>query len=144
MSTGNAQYNAEAFIAQGSTRLENYGHSLYGESHYEQRYASTYTVTASTIPLQFSVLRSSTNVTWNLAAAKQGASFKLCILDATSSGIHTLQCTTDYTIVTGAGSGLTATIQNPGLVEVYCPSTLLYVIGGVVAGSSDLAGTGSS
>lgn len=144
MSTGNAEYNAEVFTAQGSTRFENYGHSKYGTNHFEQRLASTYTVSGTTIPLQFNVLRSSANVTWNLSPAKQGASFKLCILDATSSGIHTIACTSDYTIVTGAGSGLNATIQNPGLVEVYCPSTALYVLGGPVAGSSDVAASGTT
>lgn len=145
MSTGSTEgYGADNFHAMGSTRWEHGGHDKYYVNHYEQRLASTYTVTASTIPLQFSVLRSSTNVTWNLAAAKQGAYFHLCILDATSSGIHTLQCTTDYTIQAGGAQGLTATIQNPGLITVYCPSTLLYVVGGPTVGSSDVIATGSS
>ena len=146
MSTGSTEgYGVDNFQRHGSTRWEHGGHDRYYTNHFTDHFATTYTVTQSTIPIgQFSVLRSSTNVTWNLSAAKKGAFTQLCILDATSSGIHTLACTTDYDIIAGGASGLTATIQNAGIIEIYCPSTLLYIVGGNVVGSSDVTATGTS
>lgn len=102
---------------------------------------STY-VTGSTIPVTvgMAVTNSSTALSLTLGPAKQNALLRICVLNASSSGIHTFSVpSTDYNIH-GAGSevGESFSVLNGGLVDVFCPSTSIYVVGGPVVGSSDI------
>ena len=142
MSTGSTEgYNAEVFIAQGSTRLENYGHSRFGTAHYFQHYASTVTHGATMSWAYRCVTNSSTNVTFTLPPPKLGAEMRIWVVGATSSGIHTFNANGSATIkgTPGTTEGNEANMQNSGFVDVYCPSTTVYIVAASGAGSSDFA-----
>lgn len=107
---------------------------------------STY-ATGSTIPMTvgMAVTNSSTALALTLGGAKTGALLKICVMNASSSGIHTFSApSSDYNIhAAGGEAGVSFSVLNGGIVEVYCPSTVAYVVGGPVVGSSDLTVTTS-
>lgn len=141
MSTGSTEgYNAEVFIRQGSTRFENAGHSKYYTGHVYQHLASTYSADGSTIQWAHrAVTNSSTNVSFVLPAQKLGYEMRIYINGATSSGIHTFTAAAGTIVgVPGTTAGNEVGVQNSGFLDIYCPSTTVYLVGGSAAGSSDI------
>lgn len=103
---------------------------------------STY-ATGSTIPMTvgMAVTNSSTALSLTLGPPKQNALLQICVINATSSGIHTFTVNSTDANIVGAGSAAaneSFSVLNTGLVSVFCPSTILYVVGGPVVGSSDI------
>lgn len=140
MSTGSTEgYNAEVFVAQGSTRFENAGHTKLYVNHIGQHLASTY-ADASTIPMGvLAVTNSSTNISVALGSPKLGYQTRIWIVGATSSGIHTFTAAAGViTGVPGTTGGNQVNVENSGFLDIYCPSTTVYIIGGSAAGSSDI------
>jgi hypothetical protein len=143
MSTGSTEgYNAEVFIAQGSTRFENAGQSKYYANHYEIRLASTL-LDGSTIPVgQYTVVNNSSAGSYTMGAPKLGAVTTICVSQATTSAAQTFLTGSTAINFTGIGTAAnnSLAIALAGFVELYCPSTSLFVIKNApfTAGSSDV------
>lgn len=146
-STGSTEgyYSAENFMQQGSTRLE-IGGELNFMANSMLRFTASTIAEAGTVPVgTFSVINSSTDRAATLANAKLGAFTAVCHLGASSSGTHTVSCTSDYIINGGStATGLSYAVNTPGIMFLYCPSTSVFLIHKMTLGSSDVTVSGTT